>query len=107
MSKINKVIDDRTGKGCNLIAKTGNFSNVSDICRMVGVNYTKTGGRRMDKPKLNFRFHGPDSSEALTRALLRICIDANRKKVENVMREEAALALDESDKKREDNHDIS
>lgn len=50
----------------------------------------------MDKPKLNFRFHNPNTPEELTKILLRVCIDANMKKVEQVIREEAAIALDEN-----------
>lgn len=50
----------------------------------------------MDKPKLNFRFHNPNTPEELTNILLRVCIDANMKKVELIMREEAAVALDNS-----------
>ncbi len=49
----------------------------------------------MVKPKLNFRFHNPNTPEELTKILLRICIDANMKKVEQIVREEAAVALDE------------
>lgn len=48
----------------------------------------------MDKPKLNYRFHNPNpTDEELTRVLLRICVDANRKKAENAIRE---CALKES-----------
>ncbi len=50
----------------------------------------------MDKPKLNFRFHNPNTPEELTKMLLRVCIDANMKKVEHIIREEAAVALDEN-----------
>ena len=50
----------------------------------------------MDKPKLNFRFHNPNAPEELTKILLRVCIDANMKKVEQIIREEAADALDAS-----------
>ena len=58
----------------------------------------------MDKPKLNFRFHNPNTPEELTKILLRVCIDANMKKVEQIVREEAAVAHDENntgDKKSE------
>ena len=41
----------------------------------------------MDKRKLNYRFHNPNQPEALERELLQICIDANMKKVESVVRE--------------------
>ena len=41
----------------------------------------------MDKPKINYRFHNPNpTDEELTRVLLRICVDANRKKAENAIR---------------------
>lgn len=59
----------------------------------------------MDKPKLNFRFHGFDSPEALSRQLLRVCIDANMNRVERIMREEAALAFDDGDNKEESNYE--
>lgn len=49
----------------------------------------------MDKPKLNFRFHNSNSAESLTRALLRVCIDANMERVERIIKEEAMAALDE------------
>ena len=61
------------------------------------VKYTiKYGGRKLDKPKLNFRLHNPNMSEDLTIMLLRVCIDANIKKVEQIVREEAAVAIDYS-----------
>jgi len=41
----------------------------------------------LDKRKLNYRFHNPNQPEALERELLQICIDANMKKVESVVRE--------------------
>ena len=47
----------------------------------------------MDKLKLNFRFHNPNTPEELTKILLRVCIDANKNKVEQIIRDEAALAL--------------
>ena len=51
----------------------------------------------MDKPKLNFRFHNPNTPEELTKILLRVCIDANMKKVEQLISDEAAVVLGESD----------
>ena len=54
----------------------------------------------MDKPKLNFRFHNPNTPEELTKILLRVCIDANMKKVEQIIRDEAVLALDISESLR-------
>lgn len=86
--------------------KRRNNQNDGDNCRNGAVKYTiKAGGRRMGKPKLNFRFHGSDSTEALTRQILRVCIDANMKRIEQIMREEAALALDSNDKKEESNYE--
>ncbi len=42
----------------------------------------------MDKPKLKYRFHNPNpTDEELIRVLLRTCIDANRKKAEETIRE--------------------
>ena len=51
----------------------------------------------MDKPKLNFRFHNPNSAESLTRAVLRVCIDSNIERVASIIREEAIATLDESE----------
>ena len=75
----------------------GNLSDNGDNCRNSVIDYIiKTGGRKLDKPKLNFRFHNPNTPEELTKILLRVCIDANMKKVEHIIREEAAVALDEN-----------
>lgn len=77
--------------------KRRNNQNKGDNCRNRAVKYTiKTGGRRMDKPKLNFRFHNSNSPEALTRLLIRVCIDANMEKAERAINEEIALTLDEN-----------
>lgn len=57
----------------------------------------------MDKPKLNFRFHNPNTPEELTKILLRVCIDANMHKVEHIIRE-AAVALDENNTGDENEH---
>ena len=105
MSTVNTIIESTAEKGRNKAKKAGNLSYGSDICRMVVVNYTRTGGRRMNKPKLNFRFHGSDSTEALSRQLLRVCIDANMNRVERIMREGAAFALDDGDNKEESNYE--
>ena len=71
--------------------------NNGDNCRNKAVKYTiKTGGRRMDKPKLNFRFHNSNSPEALTRLLIRVCIDANMEKAKQAINDEIALTLDEN-----------
>lgn len=72
------------------------------------INYFKRVRRwNTDKPKLNYRFHNPNrTNEELTRVLLRTCIDANRKKAEEAIRECAmsdgttyrVIAVDESAK---------
>lgn len=77
--------------------KRRNNQNNGDNCRNGAVKYTiKAGGRRVDKPKLNFRFHNSNSPEALTQLLIRICIDANMEKAERAINEEIALTLDEN-----------
>ena len=77
--------------------KERNLQLGGDICRNGNVKYTiKEGGRKLDKPKLNFRFHNPNTPEELTKILLRVCIDANMKKVEQIIREESAIAFDEN-----------
>ncbi len=50
----------------------------------------------MDKPKLNIRFHNPNTPEELTKILLRVCIDANMEKVKQIIKEETAVALDDN-----------
>lgn len=55
----------------------------------------------MDKPKLNFRFHNSNSVESLTRTLLHVCIDANMERVEQLIREEAMMELEESENQTE------
>lgn len=77
--------------------KRRNNQNNGDNCRNGAVKYTiKAGGRRMDKPKLNFSFHNSNSPEALTRLLIRVCIDANMEKAERAINDEIALTLDEN-----------
>lgn len=44
-----------------------------------------TGRCRLDKRKLNYRFHNPNQPEVLERELLQICIGANMKKVESAI----------------------
>ena len=58
----------------------------------------------MDKPKLNFRFHNPNTPEEFTKILLRTCIDANMKRVEQILREEAESAINENIIGAEDEH---
>lgn len=77
--------------------KRRNNQNNGDNCRNGAVKYTiKAGGRRVDKPKLNYRFHNSNSPEALTRLLLRVCIDANMERVNRAISDEIALTLDEN-----------
>lgn len=77
--------------------KRRNNQNNGDNCRNGAVKYTiKAGGRRMDKPKLNFRFHNSNPQENLTCLLLRVCIDANMERVNRAISDEIALALDEN-----------
>lgn len=59
---------------------------------------------KMDKPKLNYRFHNLCSQETLTRTLLRVCIDANMKRVEEIIKDEALMVLDESENQSKNNH---
>ncbi len=77
--------------------KRRNNQNNGDNCRNGAVKYTiKAGGRRMDKPKLNFRFHNSNSPEALTRLLISVCIDANMEKAERAINDEIALTFAEN-----------
>ncbi len=83
--------------GYTNIEKRRNNQNNGDNCRNGAVKYTiKTGGRRMNKPKLNFRFHNSNSPEDLTRLLISVCIDANMEKAERAINDEIALTLDEN-----------
>ena len=70
-----------------------------DICRNGGVRYRGAGGRRLDKPKLNFRFHDGNTPEALARVLLDICIDANMERIEAAIKRETAVAAEKTDKR--------
>lgn len=49
----------------------------------------------MNRPKLNYRFHVADDPEKLTKELLLVCIEANRKKVENALKDEAVVTPEE------------
>ena len=60
---------------------------------------------KMDKPKLNFRFHNSNSTESLTRALLRVCIDANMERVDRIIKEEAMAALGEQKNQSENGYE--
>ena len=53
----------------------------------------------MDKQgKLNFRFHDPNDPNALALALMHICIDANKSRVEQIL-EEVACSQEEGKEK--------
>lgn len=80
----------------SVVTKEGIYHNNGDICRKRGVRYRDAGGRRLDKPKLNYRFHNENTPEALARVLLRICIDANMDKVESVLKREIAVAVEKA-----------
>ena len=43
----------------------------------------------MDKPKLNYRFHVTATPEKLLKELLLVCVEANKKKVEDGLRDES------------------
>lgn len=54
----------------------------------------------MDKPKLNYRFHVTATPEKLIKELLLVCVEANKKKVEDGLKEEIkALSEGENDSK--------
>ena len=42
----------------------------------------------MDKPKLNYRFHVTATPEKLIKELLLVCVEANKKKVEDGLKED-------------------
>lgn len=50
----------------------------------------------MDKPKLTYRFYDGNEPLVLAQLLLRVCIDANAAKIEQRIRDEAAITLDEN-----------
>ena len=49
----------------------------------------------MDKPKLNYRFHVTATPEKLIKELLLVCVEANKKKVEDGLRDESLDSEDE------------
>lgn len=51
----------------------------SAICRNEGVSYC------MDKPKLNFRFHNPNSEEYFVRLLLSVCMETCKAKADEAI----------------------
>lgn len=42
----------------------------------------------MDKPKLNYRFHVTATPEKLIKELLLVCVEANKKKVEDGLKDD-------------------
>ena len=51
----------------------------SAICRNEGVSYC------MDKPKLNFRFHNPNSEENFVRMLISVCMETCKVKADEAI----------------------
>lgn len=47
----------------------------------------------MAKQKLNFRFHNPNTAEATADYILKMFIEANREKLEQVMQNAAETAI--------------
>lgn len=45
--------------------------------------------------KLNFRFHDPNDPNALALALMHICVDANKSRVEQILEEVACSQVAE------------
>lgn len=66
-----------------------NNEKESAICRNEGVSYC------MDKPKLNFRFHNPNSEEGFVRLLLSVCMETCK------VRADEAISADLLNKKEE------
>ena len=54
------------------------------------------GGRRLDKPKLNYRFHVTATPEKLIKELLLVCVEANKKKVEDGLKDESLASEEEN-----------
>lgn len=71
----------------------------SAICRNKGVSYC------MDKPKLNFRFHNPNSEENFVRMLISVCMETCKVKADkaisadllNKQEEMAAIDVDKKE----------
>ena len=57
------------------------------------------GGRRVDKPKLNYRFHVTATPEKLVKELLLVCVEANKKKVEDGLKDGSLASEGENDSK--------
>ena len=50
----------------------------------------------MDKPKLNYRFHVTATPEKLIKELLLVCVEANKKKVEDGLKDESLASEEEN-----------
>ena len=66
-----------------------NNEKESAICRNEGVSYC------MDKPKLKFRFHNPNSEENFVRMLISVCMETCKVKADE------AISADLSNKREE------
>lgn len=55
------------------------------------------GSSAMKKRKLNYRFHNPNTAEATADYILKIMIEANKGKVDQVM-QEAAEEIEQEEK---------
>ena len=51
----------------------------------------------MDKPKLNYRFHVTATPEKLIKELLLVCVEANKKKVEDGLKDDEINASSEEE----------
>ena len=51
----------------------------------------------MDKPKLNYRFHVTATPEKLIKELLLVCVEANKKKVEDGLKDDEINTSPESE----------
>lgn len=59
-----------------------NNEKESAICRNEDVSYC------MDKPKLNFRFHNPNSEENFVRMLISVCMETCKVKADEAISSE-------------------
>ncbi|MCM1236280.1 MAG: hypothetical protein NC489_39875 [Ruminococcus flavefaciens] len=50
----------------------------------------------MDKPKLNFRFHNPNSDENFVRMLLSVCMETCKKKADDAITAELTNKKEET-----------
>ncbi len=98
----------KEGKILNMInnVKTKSFSSpLGDKCRNMDINYTvNKGGRKLDKPKLKYRFFNSNTPEEFAKAVLAVCIEANAKKAERAIQKELAISIDDGKIGEEDEH---